>query len=118
MVRVDPPAHVREMRPHAFGQGLGELASGTVVGEHLVTAWPLQVRSERPRAGDLDLEDAMEVLRLLLQQVQVLAEERTGASMVHAWRLGQPPPGWLQVEAEIGDGGESAAHHAGMGTAR
>ena len=75
------------MDPHALGQRLRELAAGAVVAEHLVAARLLDGGGQRPRAGDLRLERAGVALRLLLDRVEVLGEQRAGAAVVDArWR--------------------------------
>ena len=114
---VDPAAEVGEMVGHPFGQGLGDLAAGTVVGEQLVAARPLDGRGQRPRPRQLDLEDAVEVLGLLLELVEVLPEQGAGAPVVDAGRVGQPPARGLEVEAELGDRRERATDHAGLDAA-
>ena len=63
----------------ALGQRLRQLAPGAVVGEHLVAARLLDGRGERPRPGDLGLERAGVALRLLLDLVEVLGEQRLRA---------------------------------------
>ena len=57
------------------------------------------------------LNDAAEVLRLLLERVEVLGEQRPGAAVVDAGAVGEPPAGRLEVEAEVGDHGERPADH-------
>ena len=87
------------MAPYALGQGLGQLAAGAVVGQHPVAARSLDRGGQRPRAGDLDLERRRVALRLLLDLVEVLGR---AALRARRWstpcRVGQPPPGGLQVE--------------------
>ena len=108
----DAAAHGGEGRRHAFGQRLGELASSPVVGQQFVPARLLDGRSEGPGPGHLHLEDAAEVLRLLLELVEVLGQQGSGATMVDARGVRQPPARGLLVEAEVGDRGQGAADHA------
>ena len=79
-----PAAQVGHVVVQPLGQRLGQLAPGAEVGEHLVAAWPLDGRRQGPGPGDLDLERAGVVLRLLLQPVEVLGEQAAGAAVVDA----------------------------------
>ncbi len=104
------------MRREPLGQRLGELAPGAEVREHLVAAGSLDGRCEGPRPGDLDLERAGVLLRLLLEAVEVLGEQAAGPAVVDAGgpaMTGEPPAGRLQVGAELGHHRERAAGHRG-----
>ncbi len=56
--RRQATSYVGDVVGHAQRQRLGQVASGAVVGQHLVAARPLDGRGQRPRAGDLHLERA------------------------------------------------------------
>jgi hypothetical protein len=71
----DPPAQVGDVRPQSFGERLGQLAPGAVVGQHAVAARALDRRGEGPRSGDLGLERAGIALGVLLDDVEVLREQ-------------------------------------------
>ena len=79
-----PAAQVGDVSGQPLGQCLRELAPGAEVREHLVPARPLDGRRQRPRSGDLDLERAGVLLRLLLQPVEVLGQQATGPAVVDA----------------------------------
>ena len=79
-----PAAQVGDVDGEPLGQRLRELAPGTEVGEHLVPARPLDGRGQRPRSGDLDLERAGVLLRLLLQPVEILGEQAAGPAVIDA----------------------------------
>ena len=81
-----PAAHVRHVLDQPLGQRLGELATGADVGEHPVAARALDGRGQRPRPGDLDLERTGVALGVLLEQVEVLAEQRDRPPVVDAAR--------------------------------
>ncbi len=82
-----------------------------MVGEHLVAARLLHGGGEGPRSDDLDLERAGVVLGLLLEDVEVLGEQRAGAAQVGPGSVGEPPPGGLHVRAESLRDSEPAAGH-------
>ena len=88
------------MVAQALGERLGQLPAGTVVGEHLVAAGLLHGRGQGPRSGHLDLGGARVTLGLLLELVEVLGQQRPGATMVDTRGVGESPPGRLQVGAQ------------------
>jgi hypothetical protein len=106
----------------ALGEGLREVTARTVVGQQAVTAWSFDRRREGPRSGDLDLQlvacTEAGCLGVLLERVEVLAEQRPGPSVVDAWRVGEPPTGGLQVEPEVGDDRQGTSGHPCRGSPR
>ena len=110
----DPAADVGDVVAQPLGERLRQLAAGAVVGEHPVAARPLDGRGQRPRPGDLDLEGAGVALAVLLDGVEVLGQQRPGPAVVDAGGVGQPPPGRLQVGAELGDQRQRATGHVGV----
>ena len=58
-----------------------------------------------------------ETLRLLLEGVEVLGEQRHRAAVVDTAGVGDPPARRLQVDADPVEDGERAAEHAGGGAA-
>jgi hypothetical protein len=72
---ADPAAYAGQVRLDALGQRLRQLSPGAVVGQHLVSARLLDRRGQRPGPRHLHLERAPEVLRLLLELVEVLGQE-------------------------------------------
>ncbi len=113
-----PPTHVGQVLPDPGGERLREVTTGADVGQHLVAARLLDRRRERPRPGDLHLERALVALRQLLRDVEVLSQQRAGAALVDAGRVGEPPPGRLQVEAELAHQRHRPAGHPGDRPAR
>ena len=109
-----PTAYVGDVLGEPLGERLGQLATGTVVGEHPVTARPLHGRGERPRTGDLDLHRPAVALGLLLPTVEVLREQRPRSALVDPGRVGQAPAGRLQVGGEPGQEAGGAADHVGV----
>ena len=73
--RRQSATYVGQVDPHAFGQGLREVAAGAEVAQYAVAARLLHGGGQRPRSGDLELEPAGEPLGVLLQGVQVLGEQ-------------------------------------------
>ncbi len=94
-----------------LGQRLSEVSTGAVVGQDLVTARLLHGRGQCPRTADLGLERTGMPLRLLLDLVEVLGQQRPRPAVVDARGVGEAPPGGLEVGAETGDHGEPAAGH-------
>jgi hypothetical protein len=105
-------ARSADVNGDALGQRLCELVPGAVVGEHPVATWALHRRRERPGTGDLHLERSFVALRVLLQEVEILAEHRDSAAVVDAGCVGQPPPGRLQVSTQPLQQGHGASDHA------
>lgn len=112
-----PPAQVGEVASYALREGLRELAAGAVVGEDPVAAWSLDGRGEGPGAHQLGLERSLVALRLLLDLVEVLAQQAGGPALVAARAVGQPPAGGLEVEGEVGDERDRPAGHGRAGAA-
>jgi hypothetical protein len=98
-------------------QGLRQLAPGPVVSQHPVAPRPLDGGRQRPRPGHLDLEAPAVPLELLLDNVEVLGEERPGSTLVDPGGVGQPPPGRLEVRAELDHHRERAPGQAGVRSA-
>ncbi len=91
------------MVAHPLGERLRELATGAVVGEHLVATRALDRGREGPRTGHLDLEMPGVALQRLLEQVEVLGEKAAGAPLVDASSPArQSPTGRLEVRTEPG----------------
>ncbi len=107
----EPPAQVGEVHPDALGERLRELATGTVVAQHLVAARLLDGRGEGPRPRHLRLERARAALGELLERVEVLRKERARPAVVDPAGVGQPPAGGLQVGGEPGRDREGATGH-------
>ena len=99
----EPATEVGEVLPERGGECLGQLATGTVVGEHPVPARLLYRGRERPRPGHLHLERSGDALRLLLHGVEVLCEQRARPALVDAGRIREPPARGLQVGTEVGE---------------
>ena len=107
----DAAPYVGDVGAEPLRQGLGQVATRAVVGQHLVAARLLHGGGEGPRPDDLDLERARVVLGLLLEDVEVLGEQRAGPAQVGPGRVGEPPPGGLHVGAEPLRDREPAAGH-------
>jgi hypothetical protein len=97
-----------------FGQRLGELPPRTVVGQDPVPARPFHGGGQGPGAAHLDLELPREPLRLLLEPVEVLAEQGRRSAVVDARGIGEPPARRLQVCPEPGQQPHGAAGQVGM----
>ena len=90
------------MLAQTLGERLGEVAAGAVVGEDLVTTGSFDGGGQGPGAGDLDLQRAFVLLGLLLERVEILAEQRGGPALVDSpTTAGEPPAGWLHISAEL-----------------
>ena len=109
----DASPHLGEVVAQPRGQRLRQLAAQAVVGQHAVAAGALHRGGQRPRPGHLQLEEAVVALRLLLDRVEVLAQQRDGASVVDAGGVGDAPPGRLQVDAHALEQRERAPDHPG-----
>ncbi len=114
----DPARHARHVLGDALGQGLGEIATGSVVGEHPVATRALHRRGQRQWSGHLQLERSLEALGVLLQRVEVLGEQRAGPALVGAGCVGEPPPRGLQIGREAAEQPDRPADHAGSWAAR
>ena len=108
-------SYVGDMDAHPLGERLREVATSAVVRQDLVPARPFDRRSEGPRARDLDLERAGQSLSLLLDLVEVLGELTAGTAVVDARRVGQPPPGRLEVGSDAVHDRHRPAGHRGTG---
>lgn len=68
-------AHLVEMQAQPLGEGAGEIAPGTVVGEHRLAVLQLQRGGEGPGPDGLHLHLAFVALGELLQRVEVLPSQ-------------------------------------------
>src|SRR5215207_8700397 len=107
---------VRDMRTDTLGERLGEITTRAVVSDHLVAVRPFHCRGERPRTGYLHLERAGSVLRQLLDDVEVLCQQRTRTPMVDIGGVGEPPPCRLEVDSDCRDQGCGSPDHCRVDT--
>ena len=112
----DASPHLGQVVAQTGGQRLGQVATQPVVGQHPVAARALHRGGQRPRPGHLQLEQAVVALRLLLDGVEVLAQQRDRPPVVDAGGVGDAPPGRLQVDPHALEQRQRAPHHPGRGS--
>ena len=98
-----PAAQLGSELSDALGERLAEVATRSGVGDHSITARPLHHRSQRPWAGNRELDGACVSLCMLLKLIKVRAQRTDGQPMISAGGVGEPPSGRLQVDGQTGE---------------
>ena len=100
-------------RAQSLGQRGDQVASRAAVVDRPLASRQPHRRGQRPRAGDLHLEPPPVAVGGLGQRVEVGVPERLRAMQITARRVGQPPPGGLQVDGQVDQERGPTTDHVG-----